>query len=476
MNVTLMQPQLQSVYSSPDMLDERLLSDSKESHPDAASLHPGSHSSLTSATLTLTISAAGAGMLSFAYAVRMMGITSAIICTILFALLNAYTLSALARLVGSYSHRLVGQGSYEELVRVVLGQRWYIFCVATILLGGIGAMTGFLLIQCSLAHQMLWSLCTHTDSAGVLHNECGFWSSRAAIALLLCTFVIFPLSFTRSLHNLVFSTWLSFLTVISVMGTIVFRAIQAMASSDGYPHTPGQEKVKEFAGWGLNVQPEYLLGWPIIIFALGCQLQLPLVYLELHPTSRAGVSRRVVLAQTLLVVLLYLLTGVAGFLLYGSDTDGDILLNFSTDDLLANIAKGIMALHIALAFPVCLAPSRAALDFMGKTFWGIEPCRRNSVLQALSLIALSALLAVLIPEVQIVFGLMGSTISVSQTYLMPAVMLLALSRAEEGQTFDKETGTWRSSGKWDRWVAYGICLWSAVVCVLGTTSTIISLV
>jgi len=49
----------------------------------------------------------------------------------------------------------------------------------------------------------------------------------------------------------------------------------------------------------------------------------------------------------------------------GSDTDGDILTNYSnTSDNLMNVAKALMVLHVVLAYPVVLFPgiTRCAHD------------------------------------------------------------------------------------------------------------------
>lgn len=124
-----------------------------------------------------------------------------------------------------------------------------------------------------------------------------------------------------------------------------------------------------------------------------------------------------------------------------------------------------MAMHIVLAFPVCLFPARAAMDFYLRTFYKIEPCMQNSIIQSFGIIFISAFLAVMIPQVQTVFGLLGSTIAVSQTYMFPAAMLLAQpnTRAHENKwSFDHRCG-------------WALVVWSGVTFVLGTASTLIDM-
>lgn len=197
-----------------------------------------------------------------------------------------------------YAPRMVG-ASYEEIVRLALGPRWFSFCLATIIVGGIGALTGYLLILASLLHEVMWTACP----------GCGFASSRTAIVLVLCLFVIFPISFCRNLHDLSFSTILSFATVVSVMLAVMWRGCEDLhdAGRDGQPLTEAQAYVQSDDGLYVNLRPHFFLGWPIILFSLGCHLQLPLVYLELPPATRAKqMTGTVIPLMTVLVVMLYL--------------------------------------------------------------------------------------------------------------------------------------------------------------------------
>lgn len=56
-----------------------------------------------------------------------------------------------------------------------------------------------------------------------------------------------------------------------------------------------------------------------------------------------------------------------------------------------------------------------------------QPNLLSDILSSVGLISICATIAIFVPEVQVVFGLAGSTLSVSQMYLFPAVLMLKSS-------------------------------------------------
>lgn len=53
--------------------------------------------------------------------------------------------------------------------------------------------------------------------------------------------------------------------------------------------------------------------------------------------------------------------GAFGFIEFGEDTDGIILTNYSSGDVLVHVSRLSMAIHIALAYPVVLFPAQQCL-------------------------------------------------------------------------------------------------------------------
>ena len=101
---------------------------------------------------------------------------------------------------------------------------------------------------------------------------------------------------------------------------------------------------------------------PLIAFALQCHIQSALCWSEL-PSRLQGdaATRKIGLGAVVLVLVLYIPTGIAGFARFGGATQGDILNNFGTADGLADIARVCIAITALAAFPSQHFPARVAL-------------------------------------------------------------------------------------------------------------------
>jgi hypothetical protein len=220
-------------------------------------------------------SAAGAGLLSYPYAMKCAGVVLTVIFTLIFAALNAYGLNLLARLTGKYYDRLKYH-TYEELVGIVLGPRAYKVCVAFLLWNVLGAMSGFLIIigdrndTHTHAHNITHAVCTRLTSSFSLWAACAvasppiehalncegaFLCSRGFVILVVCLLIILPLSLLKDFHSLWFSSFLGVAGVIIVAIVIMVRG-----AADGVDHS-------RFIAFNGSIDMVYSIN--IIIFALG---------------------------------------------------------------------------------------------------------------------------------------------------------------------------------------------------------------
>ena len=79
--------------------------------------------------------------------------------------------------------------------------------------------------------------------------------------------------------------------------------------------------------------------------------------LKSHPSASLAVAA----TSSILLVLLYLPTGLAGYAAFGAVTQGDILTNFASDDPLADVARGCIAITALCAYPMQHFPARLIL-------------------------------------------------------------------------------------------------------------------
>jgi len=489
------------------------------------------------AASNLLIAAAGAGVLSYPFAAATQGVILNVAATAAFACINAFTLSVVA----AAAHRAhfsdprcedgrplaplvqLSAPTYEATIGSWLGWRWKQVAAASVLIGSIGALTGFTVIICDLVQPILAEAAGSVTRCATLGAaDCdatlSFLSQRWVVAALFGAAML-PLSSARRLGSLAHS---SILAAASVAAVTIVLALQSGRGGDpaggGRRSLAGSQAGQWWSGgasgWAV------LSTLPILVFALGNHLQLvplwrdmvaPDAFPEAGPGSPgeaggaagegrallaaglpgaggmaaelargedvAGAAVRPVagaaddkvrgmtageadadvdaagrgltvamIAAAALCTLLYCVTGLVGLLSFGRDVCGDVLRSMGSPGSPAlgcqggdpsaavapvepggwapwNLAaKSLMALHVALAFPVILFPCREML-LHALAPLGAGTGLLSRLLTALLLTASCAALAVGAPGVQVVFGLCGATVSVTQIYLLPAAIL-----------------------------------------------------
>lgn len=139
----------------------------------------------------------------------------------------------------------------------------------------------------------------------------------------------------------------------------------------------------------------------------------------------------VVRTSLALCALVYLVTGLFGFILFGDSTLSDVLSNFDTNlavpysSSINSIVHISYALHIILIFPIIFHPLRLNLD--GLLFPSERPFVSHNVrfaLISMGLLALCLFGAIYIPSIWIAFEFTGATVGVMLLFIFPAAITL----------------------------------------------------
>ena len=174
--------------------------------------------SLIAACANLFIAAAGAGLLSYPFAVKEQGIGLALVLSAIFAAFNAYTCLILAQ--ASYSLRAyLKAATYEEvMLRAVTMDPargslhtyfWFALCIV---LNCGGSVIGFQQIVGDLGSPAIAALCTASRGAG--DAVCGIVGSRVFVTYVFAVFVAIPLSTSPKMHHLFVGSLLAGVTVL----------------------------------------------------------------------------------------------------------------------------------------------------------------------------------------------------------------------------------------------------------------------
>lgn len=161
---------------------------------------------------------------------------------------------------------------------------------------------------------------------------------------------------------------------------------------------------------------------------LSCLYAVHTIQNELGDSSQ---MQAVVRSSLSLCAVVYVITGIFGFLLFGESTISDLLSNFDADlgipysSLLNDIVRISYAGHVILVFPTIFLPLRLNLD--GLLFPTARPLaldKKRFVLESMGLLFISLVGAIFIPNIWVAFEFSGATMGGLLAFVFPASITL----------------------------------------------------
>lgn len=243
---------------------------------------------------------------------------------------------------------------------------------------------------------------------------------RRFLIILITIICVIPLCFQKSIASL------SFVCQASI-GFYICLTLKTVAES--------VERFESDSNWASNIElwkPSGVLQCiPIFSMAMSCQMQLFEVYETMgFPVSFDRIKKTVHQA-TLICCVVYCVVGFFGYLaFYNQKLSGNVLMNFRPS--IANDAITIgFILSIACSFPLVIFPCRTALaSFLHRKGHHSElaayvPESKYKLL-TLFIIFTTMVLGILIPSVEVIISLVGSTIGVLVCILFPATCFVKI--------------------------------------------------
>ena len=162
------------------------------------------------------------------------------------------------------------------------------------------------------------------------------------------------------------------------------------------------------------------------------------------PTAGVTMNRIVSNAVNLCTVM-YIVVGFTGYVLYNNTVlDGNILKSYSPT-LVVQIIRLSFGISVAVSFPLIVFPCRTAihslmfknpgyntpLDMTSVNY--IPPNRSNAI--TLAIISITLVLGILIPDIETVLGIVGSTIGNLVCILLPTLIFVKLNKKNTCEKF-----------------------------------------
>lgn len=345
-------------------------------------------------TFNLINSVLGAGMLSVPFAVRSAGIVPAVVLLVVCAVMADVSLRLLC--LSQY----YGRGeTFESLADKVLGPRWRITALIGKVVLSFGACVGYLVALGDLLPGLI--------------QDWGIGSDRA-VALTVATLgPILGLALLRDLSALWFTSAIAVVSILYLTVVVIAQAV------DVPPEVPADVTVELF-----DLKVDTLRSIGIFFYSFGCHMSSAALYVEMRdprPANYFPVARYTV-ASTF---VLYVTVGLAGYLTWGTETDANLFLNYADSNTLMTIGRWAMAVTLATTYPLVSYVCRQVVhDLLYPE--APEMPTRLLVIETVCVVGSTLLLAVIIPDISTVFGVVGASAGVLLYFVLPCKYYLAL--------------------------------------------------
>ncbi|XP_064628822.1 solute carrier family 38 member 10-like isoform X2 [Lineus longissimus] len=255
---------------------------------------------------------------------------------------------------------------------------------------------------------------------------------RVSILMVLAVIVVTPLGLLRSIESL------SNISAISIAFYLVFVVLIFFTSLPNIIEGVWLEKIVLWRTEGI------FQSLPIFSMAFGCQTQLFVMYDALQEPSLKQMTL-IIKGAISLCTSVYLMVGFFGYIaFYNVEIAGDVLTNLKSS-VFTEVVKFGFVLSIAVSFPLCIFPCRAAIHTLlfaheQKTSYHDNIGGSTRIpegrfrLITMGIIICTFMVGVVVPNVEFVLGLTGATMGTMICYLFPAIMFIrVMSLASNGK-------------------------------------------
>lgn len=308
-----------------------------------------------SAVVNLVGSTIGAGIVSLPYAFQ--AVSPGLAVFMMLAIAGLTMLSVHFVVLNGVVMRTKTFGEFAE-------------CYGKYAMKGTEAMTAFVLSGVVLSLEII----VNDSLVAILGGLNVHWiSPHAALGILLAV-LVFPLCMLRTFRWLRFSSLLSICSLLVVIITIIAKGLHAV-------QTPNKS-ITDLEWFHFDVQ-QFLGVAPILVYSLGCQVQVLPIFWELPKELRTpGTFRTIAFISVGSCLFLFCAVGICGVLAFdeGSSLPGDIVKAFPHGSGEAMAIRAALSVSLMLMCPLLVWPTRRSIDhLLFPSSDHHEPARRGSL-------------------------------------------------------------------------------------------------
>ncbi|KAJ5502196.1 hypothetical protein N7463_005070 [Penicillium fimorum] len=358
-------------------------------------------SGMKMAFMNMANSIIGAGIIGQPYALRQAGMTLGIL------LLTALTITVdwTIRLIVINS-KLSGADSFQATMQYCFGKSGFIAISVAQWAFAFGGMVAFCIIVGDTIPHVLGALFPSLREMSFL------WllTDRRAVIVIFVLVVSYPLSLYRDIAKLAKASALALVSMIVIVVAVITQGFRVPPESRGE----------------IKSQLIFNTGFFQAVGVISFDHNSLLIYGSLKRPTMDRFAR-VTHYSTGISLAMCLAMGIAGFLSFGSKTQGNVLNNFPSDNIVVNIARFCFGLNMLTTLPLEAFVCRSV---MITYYFPDEPHNPvRHVIFTTALVVTAMVLSLITCDLGSVFELIGATSASALAYIFPPLCYIKLSSA-----------------------------------------------
>ena len=225
--------------------------------------------------------------------------------------------------------------------------------------------------------------------------------------MMVCFLVIFPLAIPKNLSGLKYA---SILALICIIYTAIAMFIQMFVTY--------QDNIETNPPTPIHFNIQMFRGFPFLTVSFCGHYNLLRFYGELKNRTMRKMDV-IAVCSTLVAFVVYFTIGLSGYLSLNPNLDGgNVLVNYSTDDIPMYIACIGFCIVVSLSFPLVHHAQRDLFDKLVFPNWEESNTRR--IILSLIIISFCMFAATAVEKISIVLAYNGSIFGALVVYIFPA--------------------------------------------------------
>jgi sodium-coupled neutral amino acid transporter 7/8 len=377
--------------------------------PQNGMLAPGS---INSSIVNLTTATLGVGTLAIPFALYNAGLILFLVLLLVQAWLGFSTIRQIVSALNTTELH-----SFEEITCVLFGRMAAVLVEVSILIFCFGTAVSYHItigeLGLAICQKVFSSDTVPWYIASALLTRTGF-------LCFITSFVLLPLCLFDKITELRFTCLIGLGCILATVCVVVYSCFANGLSIDVIDN------------WSDYLFPR---GFPGVVSALGVltfafcsQPNVPTIFYELEDRSIDKMTHAVSRASVL-CMFVYSVMGLAGVGRFGHAIAPSIIDNMAQEFLLGNppvvVAYGLLAFAVCMSFPLNVFPIKLTFEQLF-IHGGMSNVPFMSRVVACFVVAFSLVCAIAIPDVTVIFDMIGTTVGSVICFILPAAIYLRI--------------------------------------------------